>query len=178
MMKFTRLLFLFFICYLSTFLTAQENLRGLLAKEKVNFSEIYGNRWALIVGINDYRHFPILNAGVEDAEGIKRVLETQFSFPEENIIMLLDNKATKDAIQNGFYSLIERSKPEDCVIIFFAGHGETKSLEGEASRDLGYLIPVNGDPDNIERSSISMDRISTLSDQLPAKSVLFLVDAC
>ena len=64
MMKITRSLFLFFICYLSTFLTAQENLRGLLAKEKVNLSEIYGNRWALVVGINDYKYFPILSVGV------------------------------------------------------------------------------------------------------------------
>ena len=55
--KITQSLFFYIICYLSAPLIAQENLRGLLDKEEINVSEIYGNRWALVVGINEYKYF-------------------------------------------------------------------------------------------------------------------------
>ncbi len=159
-------------------LNAEGNLRGILTDSDIILDRIYHDQWALIIGVNKYQQLNPLEYAVEDAKSMKSLLSTQYGFAEDNILMLLDNEATKDNIEDSFYRLIENTGPNDCVVFYFAGHGETKQRIGESVRDLGYLIPVNGNPERLERTALSMDRIRTISDELPAKSVLFLVDAC
>ena len=103
---------------------SEENLRGLLTNADIKLSKIYSNRWAFVIGIDEYNYFPTLEYAAEDAKSMKSLLTSQFDFPEENIILLLNEEATKDGIEDGFYRLIEKSKPGDCVVFFFAGHGD------------------------------------------------------
>jgi len=62
------------------------------------------------------------------------------------------------------------------VLIFFAGHGATRKLA--SGRDLGYIIPVDADLSNFEGSAISMTSFQDISEAIPAKHVLFLMDSC
>ena len=89
---------------------------------------------------------------------------------------MLDEEATKDNILKEFSNIASKAQNEDRVLVFFAGHGETMELpEGG---QLGFLIPVNGDIDNLYYSSIPMDELKRLALMSKAKHMLYLVDAC
>ena len=62
------------------------------------------------------------------------------------------------------------------MLIYFAGHGDTYDLpEGG---EMGYLLPVNGNNENLYISSIGMDELKNISLMSKAKHLLYLVDAC
>ncbi len=154
-----------------------DTVRGLLRSSDISPTDIYNNQWALIIGINKYHDFPQLSYAVEDAKSMKILLNTQYGFPEENILMLLDEEATKNNITDAFYTLVEKTKPDDAIVVFYAGHGETQKIPG-GKEDLGYLIPIDGKTGSLQRTAINMKTINIHSNEIPAKSMLFLVDAC
>jgi uncharacterized caspase-like protein len=131
--------------------------RGLLKNANISPTDVYENQWALIIGINQYPNFTQLKYAVEDANSMKVTLMTQYGFPEENIELLTDNDATKDKIQNAFYNLAEKTRKDDAVVIFFAGHGTTRKNPG-SNEDLGYLIPIDGNKENLTRSTLKHNR--------------------
>lgn len=60
------------------------------------------------------------------------------------------------------------------MLVFFAGHGLTK----QGSRGpVGYLVPVDGDPDDLS-SLIGWNELTRSSELIPAKHILFIIDAC
>jgi uncharacterized caspase-like protein len=65
---------------------------------------------------------------------------------------------------------------EDRVLVFFAGHGATRKLA--SGRELGYIIPVDADLTDFEGSAISMTNFQDISEAIPAKHVLFVMDSC
>ena len=62
----------------------------------------YENSWALVIGINTYRHISPLGFARHDAEVIAKILTDQFGFPKDNVTLLLDQAATREAIMNSF----------------------------------------------------------------------------
>jgi uncharacterized caspase-like protein len=63
--------------------------------------------------------------------------------------------------------------PDDRILFFFAGHGHTVPGRHET----GFLIPQDGDPEELS-SLIRWDEFTRDADLIPAKHMLFLVDAC
>lgn len=62
------------------------------------------------------------------------------------------------------------------MLVFFAGHGKTDQLR--SGEEEGYLIPVDGDPNQLFSTAISMTALRQISDRLMAKHILYIVDAC
>jgi hypothetical protein len=62
------------------------------------FSPKYNDRWAIIVGINNYQTASNLFYASNDAKSIAEILTDKFNFPGENVSLLLDDKATKSAM--------------------------------------------------------------------------------
>ncbi|WP_207495219.1 caspase family protein [Aridibaculum aurantiacum] len=89
------------------------------------------NRHALIIGINNYYEKPgqlhsfSLKGCVNDAKSMKALLLHRFGFRESDIVMLLDEAATKDQIKTNFISLVNRVAKDDIVFVYYAGHGVT-----------------------------------------------------
>jgi hypothetical protein len=138
--------------------------------------DIYDNSWALIIGINKYENVQKLNYAVDDAEFIQEMLVKYFDFSIGNIIILKDERATKQNILKEFSAITKSANENDRVIIFFAGHGETMELPGGG--EMGYLIPVDGSTNDLYLSSIGMAELKNLAIMSKAKHVLYLVDAC
>ena len=65
----------------------------------------------------------------------------------------------------------------DRVVFYFAGHGETIAL-GLEDGDIGFLLPSDGDADDLYFSAIDMGELTRISNYSKAKHMLFLVDAC
>ena len=142
----------------------------------VSTKDIYENSWALIIGIDKYDNVRELNYAVKDAESIREILSTSFDFPVENITILKNKNATKQNILKSLSEITKQAGERDRVLVFFAGHGDQEDLpEGG---QMGYLLPVDGNPDDLYLTSIGMDEFKKLSYRSNAKHLLYLVDAC
>ena len=138
--------------------------------------DIYDDSWALVIGINDYQNIQGLDYAVKDAESVEKMLVDLFGFDKKNVTVLKDREATKLNIIQEFSNITRKAKSTDRVLIFFAGHGETESLPGGG--ELGYLMPVDGNKEDLYVSSVSMNELRTISQRSDAKHILCLVDAC
>lgn len=134
----------------------------------------YENSWAICIGINSYKNLSPLEFAVNDAEEIAKVLKEQFSFPEDNVKLLIDKNASKKQILKTYLELTEKTNVNDKVIFFFAGHGHT--VTGNRG-EVGYLIPYDATQNDLS-SMIRWDEITKNSELIPAKHILFLLDAC
>jgi formylglycine-generating enzyme required for sulfatase activity/uncharacterized caspase-like protein len=138
----------------------------------------YAESWAVVIGVDDYAHprVPKLRYAVKDARAVEETLLAQ-GFRRDHVIRLLDGDATKARIEEALGDrLRQQAGKDDRVLVFFAGHGMTvKTRSGEEE---GYLIPVDGDPSRLFSTAISMSALRQISDLLPAKHVLYVVDAC
>lgn len=153
---------------------------------------VYRTGWAIVIGINKYPGLPAqyqLNYAVADADAVAEMLQHKFGFPESNIIILKDEEATKNRILEAFFSLgdPEKVKENDCVLIYFSGHGQTVKLaEHRGGGRMGFLVPYDAEVDlsdepnamQYQRYCVGMDELERAARHIPAKHLLFIVDAC
>lgn len=140
-----------------------------------NFHPYYSNSFALIIGINEYKNTGSLNYATNDADEIAKLLEFQLGFSRKNITLIKDKAATKTAINDAYLELVNKAdSPDDRVLFFFAGHGYT--VDGYQG-SVGYLVPTNEDPKKLA-SLIRWDDLTRNADLIPAKHILFILDAC
>jgi hypothetical protein len=133
----------------------------------------YAKSWAVVVGIDEYEKVPRLTYAVADAKAMAGLLERQ-GF---QVTSLYNKQADRRAILGELGDkLVKQVGTQDRVVIFYAGHGETQKAVG--GKEMGYLLPVDGEQGALAETSISMGLIRDLADALPAKQVLFLVDVC
>jgi len=177
-MKFIR--FIVFLCMFSLLTytpldAASKAKRGvqITPRPSPSLDSLYNQSYAVIIGINAYEKWPSLEYAVNDARSIqKRLKDMGF-----DTITLLDNNATRENILKVLGDeLPKRVEKNDRVIIFFAGHGQTEELADGSQ--MGYIVPVDSDTRNIFSTAISMDQVRQFSRRLPAKHVLYLIDAC
>ena len=138
----------------------------------VEKAEDFGASYALVVGIDHYQNprWPALANGKSDAMAAIAFLESQ----NYQVTALLDQEATRANILGYFRTYLrERLKGNDRFLFFFNGHGYTEKY-GE--KDIGYIVPVDGDS---SPSLISMDEIREESALLQgAKHQLFILNSC
>ena len=139
-------------------------------------NDFYSESWALLIGINKYHNETHLNYAVADAERMHRLLTEKLDFPIDNVFMLLDEEATLINIKNEMKKLYEVANDSDRVLIYFAGHGITEPLPKGGEE--GYLIPIEGDKDDLYTTALPMSEMKRISKRVSAKDMLFLMDAC
>jgi peptidoglycan/xylan/chitin deacetylase (PgdA/CDA1 family)/uncharacterized caspase-like protein len=140
---------------------------------------LYHEGWAVIIGIDNYPKWPKLHYAVNDANGIKDILLGKFHFKPDHVVTLLNEDATREKILSALGDTLSNPKNvqrDDRVFVFFAGHGSTRKLP--SGRDLGYIIPFDADTENFQGQSISMTNFQDISESIPAKHVLFIMDSC
>ena len=142
----------------------------------VTTEDIYDNSWALIIGIDKYENVHNLQYAVKDAESMQAILIENFEFPKENVKLLINDQATYQNIRRQFSEISKSAEENDRVLIFFSGHGETAVLPEGGEK--GYLIPHEGDLDDLYLTAISMDDLKQTALMSKAKHILYLVDAC
>lgn len=126
-----------------------------------------GRYYALIIGINNYRHLPPLQTAVNDAKEVDRILQREYGF---TTTLLLN--ADRSEIMNGFNEVREKLTSEDNLLIYYAGHGEFDKQVGKA-----YWLPVDAEPDN-DTNWIIVDNITTNIRRMASKHILVVADSC
>jgi peptidoglycan/xylan/chitin deacetylase (PgdA/CDA1 family)/Tfp pilus assembly protein PilF len=146
--------------------------------EKTAITSDYQNSYAIVIGINDYAKWPKLQYAVQDAKAIRESLVNRLGFSNEKVFTLTNAEATRNNILALFHDKLghENLKKDDRVFVFFAGHGATRKLS--SGRNLGYIIPVDSDPEQLSVDAIPMTDLQNIAENLNAKHVLFVMDAC
>ena len=128
-MKFITSLILFYSIINLFTIFAQEQERAVKKIENRNF-----NKFALVIGNSNYRFTGSLKNPINDAEGMKKILE-KIGF---NVDLVVDasQKEIESSIQKLGRNLYSRNSTG---LFYYAGHGI--QFEGE-----NYLIPVEANP--------------------------------
>ncbi|MCP4021186.1 MAG: hypothetical protein GY729_05040 [Desulfobacteraceae bacterium] len=134
-------------------------------------SEKLGTYYALIIGIQNYNDdkIPDLETPLNDAKAIEAVLKSKYGFVCQT---LYDEKATKKSIYNLMRSFALKVKPEDSVLIYYAGHGDIDKTYND-----GWWIPVDataGDP----ITYLDNTQIQKAMRSMKARHVLLISDSC
>ena len=144
------------------------------AQLQARVRKLGGASWALVVGINAYRHADRLNYAVADARAVADALR---GLGFQNVRLLLDDDATRANIEQAIYvDFKEKMSRDDRLFVFFAGHGITVELPRGGEE--GYLIPVDGDPRRPEVTAIAMDEIRKMGRRVSARHIFFAIDSC
>jgi len=139
----------------------------------------YRESWAAIIGIDDYVNWQKLQYAAHDAQGVKDALIQKYNFKPDHVFTLLNGQATRQNILSLLGDKLgdpSKVQHEDRVFVFFAGHGATRKLA--SGRELGYIIPVDADLTDFEGTAVSMTNFQDISEAIPAKHVLFVMDSC
>ncbi len=126
---------------------------------------------ALIIGINDYKdpNIPDLETSVNDANAMANLLRERYGF---EVKLLLDHKATREAIYRALRSLASSTEAGDSVLIYYAGHGDLDRLTND-----GWWIPADakgGDPVTYLNNFL----VQTYMRSMKARHVLLISDSC
>ena len=80
---------------------------------------IGGQYRALIVGIDKYqdRQIPALNTAAKDAAAVRDLLVGRYGFKAEHVRTLLNEQATRVAVEGAMYALGQEARPDDSVLI-------------------------------------------------------------
>ena len=151
-------------------------LRKFIVERKDLTGESYvaskAKNFLLVIGINDYQHWPRLNNAVNDASDITRVLMSDYQFDFENVIMLKNEQATRNNIYNSLRSLIEKITPRDNLMLYFSGHGYYDDLLNE-----GYWIPVEAETNSIG-DYLPNSSLLKIIENINSQHTFLVADAC
>ncbi|NDJ36857.1 MAG: caspase family protein, partial [Chloroflexi bacterium] len=134
------------------------------------YAPLYKASYALVIGVDQYTDLPPLQTAVHDAEAVA----DQLGGMGFDVQMLLNDEASRDAILENVDRLTN-TEPDDRVIIYFAGHGITRSTT--TGHSVGMLAPY-GQRRSAYHQAIQMKTLIEHSQFIPAKHILFLLDAC
>jgi hypothetical protein len=136
--------------------------------------EIKKNAFAVVIGIENYRDLPAAEFTTRDARTMKEYLVRVMGFPAENVIALLNERATRGDIEGYVGSWLKKSAGRSSqVVVYYAGHGAPNPVTGEP-----FLIPYDGNPAFLEASAVPLKRLYQMLAELQAKDVLLIMDSC
>ena len=131
----------------------------------------------VVIGITEYAHqdVPRVDFARRDAHLMRDYLVKAMGYREENIIMAVDQEATKAAFNRIFEGqLANYIKPgESDVFVYYSGHG-APDVESAS----GYFVPHDADPSYAAQTGYSLEQFYRQLGALEARSVTVVVDAC
>ena len=136
--------------------------------------------WAIAIGINQYDYLQPLNYAKRDAQLMQEFLGNEAGF--EQIFFFSDDSPNVDGkstrpnranLRQVFLELFNKPFMEagDNFWFFFSGHGIRY-----ADRD--YLMPCDGDPEDIENTAIAINFVTERLRRCGADNVVLILDAC
>ncbi len=141
-----------------------------------------GNIYAVVIGISNYESSGIdqLEFAHKDAEVFAGFLKSVSggAVPEENIRVLLNEKATFSAIYDALYWLRRSCSKDDLVYFYFSGHGDT---EDETFYKLGFLLSYNTPRSNFINNAVRIEDLNNIANTLTIENkarVIIITDAC
>jgi len=133
------------------------------------------NAYALVVGIEQYREkLPKADFADRDAKLMGEYLTKLLGYPEENVVVRLNERATKTDLEKYFETWLPNNVEAGAsVFIYYSGHGAPNPKTGDA-----YLVPYDGDPAFVNATGYPLKRLYAALEKLPAKDITVVLDSC
>ena len=130
----------------------------------------FGRYYAIVIGNQNYQQIESLQTPKYDAARAARILADKYGFT----VQILDdaNDITMLKTINDLNAVL---KPEDNVLIYYAGHGARLK---SGAMESGYWLPVNADAPPEDRFWVPNEQITGHLGRLVAKRVLVVADSC
>ncbi len=129
------------------------------------------NRFALVIGINDYQNVFSLQKAVGDAKAIQEALQS-LGFQVSTLF-----NANRRSFNAAISAFTARIQPGDVALVHYSGHGV--QLDGE-----NFLLPADvPSPSAVDKEFLKSEAIalSVMIDRIKAagaRTAVFIVDAC
>lgn len=137
------------------------------------------NHWAIAIGINQYQRFQPLSYAKHDAEGLHNFLVNEIGFSSEQCLLFTDTSPpvlgkptypNRENIQEWLNQISKNNlQPGDIFWFFFSGYGVSTSAED-------YLMPIDGNPDLLNETAISIQSLFTTLKAFPTDNHIVLLD--
>lgn len=130
----------------------------------------FGRFYAVVIGNQNYQVLDDLQTPRQDAERTAKVLRDKYGFT----VQLLED-ADDVAMLRALNDLNRVLKPDDNVLIYYAGHG-TRLHTSKANS--GYWLPVNSELPPRDTFWIPNEQVTAHLARLPARRILVIADSC
>ena len=143
----------------------------------------YVQAWAVIVGVSRYRHAGVeglkdLRFAARDAQRLHERLVggDRARWPKENVVLLTDEKATRETVAGALLGFLRKAQKDDLVLIFFSGHGAPDPGRPKNT----YFLCHDTDPRRLAVTGLPMWEIDNAIERgiIEARRVVLLADAC
>jgi hypothetical protein len=126
--------------------------------------------YALLIATDKYDNWGDLVNPVSDATMIAKELKERFGFEVE----LVENLSQDEMLVKIREYSEKKYKPQDQLMIFFAGHGQFDESFGE-----GYVVAKNSlENDRAKSSYISHSNLRSYINNIPCQHILLAMDVC
>ncbi len=130
-------------------------------------------KFALVVGIENYKSLPSARFALRDAQAMRRFLLAS-GYPPSHIAYLTGDDASRAAIAAYVESWLPRNSGRNSeIFVYFAGHGAPDIRSGEA-----YLVPWDGDPDYLSQTGYALNSLYAALSRLKARRIIVALDSC
>jgi hypothetical protein len=130
--------------------------------------------YVLAIGVSKYEDKNLtLQFAAKDAKDFAESLlkEKGGLYRDVVVKVLIDEKATRDEIIDGFEWISKETTSKDVAIVFLAGHGINDS------GGVYYFLPVNTDLEKLRRTGVPFTEMKNTVASLAGKTILF-IDTC
>lgn len=130
---------------------------------------------AVVIGIETSRQgLPRADFAARDAKVFADYLTKTLGYAEENVKLLLDERAAKSDLEKYLEDWLPRkAAPGGTVVVFFSGHGAPDAVRGSS-----YLVPYDGDPAFLAKTAYPLARLYETLGRLKGRRSIVLLDAC
>jgi hypothetical protein len=133
--------------------------------------------WGLIIGIERYNNLPSVDFAERDASLMREYFIRVLGVPDENMIFLIDSRATKSTMTGYLKDYLPKNVERDTnLYLYFAGHGFPE-VKGGAVQDT-YLVPYDGNPRFISETGYRLKDFYEDLNKLKIQRTFVFLDAC
>ena len=153
-------------------------IRGILPPKQY-FEDNHIQRYAVVVGISDYKdpRIPDLKYADADAQAFYDFITSPIggNFNKENVLLLKNELATLKNVKLAITNFLKKAIDTDFVVIFMACHGES---EPDRPNNI-YLLMHDSELDSLSATAYHMENVNTdMKRYISAKRLIFFADAC
>jgi hypothetical protein len=134
-----------------------------------------GNRWAVLVGVNEYddqANYGRLPVCVKDVRAVREQLIAG-GFDSARIRLLADDadKPTRAHVLAVLQAVANATATDDLLLFYYSGHGD--ECAGES-----YLVARDGQRLVLRDTAVPISRVKEIMEQASARAKVMVLDAC
>jgi hypothetical protein len=131
------------------------------------------NAYAVVIGVEHYRRIPAADYATRDALIMAQYLTKVMGYAEEHVMVLLNENASLTDLRKHVEHWLPNNVEQDgTVFVYYAGQGAPN-----VSMKDGYILPYDADPEFLDITGYSLNRLYDTLGELPAKEIIVVLDS-